>query len=351
MSVPNTNNFSLQDVIDEINPSSNDLATCFAEAIDSGFDSAYEGSKNSLLNFRNYTHQVKTITWTLVSNMPTNNWKGGFIDSSQALIVSNNGTNRLAKTFDGTNWTSQALSTSAGFTTLTPLGNSSSNYVAIPANSNTGARSTNSSSSWSNISIPNDMWLSANRENGGNTGIGIAVGKSGARMRTNDYGITWHAISSFGNYDLNHIVRKTNGFIIVGNHGFIITVSSNGLIWSINDISSISEEDLFGVDVKGSIAIACGTNGTILKSTNGGNDWSLLTLGITMDCKSITYDSNNDLWVAVGDNKIAVSTDDGLSWSQGSLPVSKTNWKIGYMSLYNKYVIFADGVIYTGVLG
>lgn len=61
MSVPNTNNFSLQDVIDEINPSSNDLATCFAEAIDSGFDSAYEGSKNSLLNFRNYSHQVEPL--------------------------------------------------------------------------------------------------------------------------------------------------------------------------------------------------------------------------------------------------------------------------------------------------
>lgn len=56
MSVPDTNTFSLQDVVDEVNPSSDDLVECFADATPSGFDPAYEGSKDRLLNFRNYTH-------------------------------------------------------------------------------------------------------------------------------------------------------------------------------------------------------------------------------------------------------------------------------------------------------
>ena len=54
--VPNTTTFSLQDVKDELNSSSNDLVSFFAEANANGFDPAYEGSKNSLLNFRNYSH-------------------------------------------------------------------------------------------------------------------------------------------------------------------------------------------------------------------------------------------------------------------------------------------------------
>mgnify|MGYP003657974146 CR=1 FL=1 len=54
MSVPNTNTFTLQNVVDAVNPTSNDLADCFADAISSNFDSTYSGSKNSLLNFRNY---------------------------------------------------------------------------------------------------------------------------------------------------------------------------------------------------------------------------------------------------------------------------------------------------------
>jgi len=54
MSVPNTTTFELQDVVDTVNPTTDDLVDCFADAIASLFDSSYEGSKNQLLNFRNY---------------------------------------------------------------------------------------------------------------------------------------------------------------------------------------------------------------------------------------------------------------------------------------------------------
>jgi len=54
MAVPNTTTFSLQDVVDEVNPTTDDLADCFADATSSSFDSNYSGDKNNLLNFRNY---------------------------------------------------------------------------------------------------------------------------------------------------------------------------------------------------------------------------------------------------------------------------------------------------------
>lgn len=55
MSVPDTNNFTLQDVVNEIG-SGDDLVEEFSLANASGFDPAYEGSKDRLYNFRNYTH-------------------------------------------------------------------------------------------------------------------------------------------------------------------------------------------------------------------------------------------------------------------------------------------------------
>ena len=55
MGVPNTTTFNLQNVVDYITPSSDDLQTCFDEADSNLFDPTYEGSKNSLLNFRNYS--------------------------------------------------------------------------------------------------------------------------------------------------------------------------------------------------------------------------------------------------------------------------------------------------------
>lgn len=54
MAVPNTNTFTLQDVKTELATSSNDLVTFFSIADDAKFDPNYKGSKNSLLNFRNY---------------------------------------------------------------------------------------------------------------------------------------------------------------------------------------------------------------------------------------------------------------------------------------------------------
>jgi hypothetical protein len=54
MAVPDTSTFTLQDVVNEVNPTTDDLIDCFADAVASKFDSTYSGSKNQLLNFRNY---------------------------------------------------------------------------------------------------------------------------------------------------------------------------------------------------------------------------------------------------------------------------------------------------------
>jgi hypothetical protein len=58
MAIPNTNTFSLQDVVTEMGLSSSKakLVDCFASASSSGFVSSYQGSKDRLSNFRGYSH-------------------------------------------------------------------------------------------------------------------------------------------------------------------------------------------------------------------------------------------------------------------------------------------------------
>ena len=63
MSVPNTTTFDLEDVVNEVNPTTDDLVDCFADANDDFFDPTYEGSKNSLLNFRNYNAYYEGILY------------------------------------------------------------------------------------------------------------------------------------------------------------------------------------------------------------------------------------------------------------------------------------------------
>lgn len=69
MGVPNNDTFNLQDVCDEIygnHVAGRNLSDCFTSAIAARFDPAYSGSKNSLLNFRNYHLPVIQATVNLV---------------------------------------------------------------------------------------------------------------------------------------------------------------------------------------------------------------------------------------------------------------------------------------------
>ena len=55
MAVPDTDTFSLQDVVNEINPTTDDLQDCINDAIASKYDPTYyTAPATSLLEFRNY---------------------------------------------------------------------------------------------------------------------------------------------------------------------------------------------------------------------------------------------------------------------------------------------------------
>jgi hypothetical protein len=124
-SVPNTTTFSLLDVKNVIG-SQFDLTACFTYAVGSYFDPTYSGSKNSLMNFRNYTQPFIYVdhttgrwhyntlpydfTITNVSYGPswagltyTYNWTTGshfyYSKSGDAFTIGCNGTNT-----SGTSW-------------------------------------------------------------------------------------------------------------------------------------------------------------------------------------------------------------------------------------------------------
>jgi hypothetical protein len=103
MAVPNTSTFTLQDVVNEVNPTTDDLIDCFADAVASKFDAVYSGSKNQLLNFRNYgstpptnanyllssitSGSSKTLSWTGIPRYAI--FLGGFVsqDGKHGIVV------------------------------------------------------------------------------------------------------------------------------------------------------------------------------------------------------------------------------------------------------------------------
>ena len=71
MAVPNTSTFSLQDVVDEINPTTDDLQDCVNDANSANYDTNYyTAPATSLLEFRNYgsTPNVTSFQLSLASS-------------------------------------------------------------------------------------------------------------------------------------------------------------------------------------------------------------------------------------------------------------------------------------------
>jgi hypothetical protein len=86
MSVPDTSTFNLQNVVNEVNPTTDDLVDCFSDAIDASYDYNYKGDKTNLLNFRNYNNT--TPGWAYIIDIKTTPWFiGASLDVSQYNII------------------------------------------------------------------------------------------------------------------------------------------------------------------------------------------------------------------------------------------------------------------------
>ena len=84
--VPNTTTFSLQDVVDSVNPTTDDLQDCFNDADSGQFDPLYEGNKDRLYNFRNYGNQTTGGAVRFVTIVSRGTIKGGSTTSNNPAV-------------------------------------------------------------------------------------------------------------------------------------------------------------------------------------------------------------------------------------------------------------------------
>lgn len=118
MAIPNTSSgWGLQDVVDEVNPPTDDLQTCFELAWEDGFDPLYSGSKNALLNFRNYVSPYITLNYS-------------------SLLFAGNGTACLSGTISVLSNTSWTVSITSAFLTSPTSSGTGNGTIAITCASN-----------------------------------------------------------------------------------------------------------------------------------------------------------------------------------------------------------------------
>jgi len=93
---------------------------------------------------------------------------------------------------------------------------------------------------------------------------------------------------------------------------FILTITISAQWYPQNSGTDLNLQSVFFINEH--TGWACGTNGVIIKTTNGGEDWFELVSNTTADLRGIQFVDANNGW-AFGINQILSSTDGGSSWT------------------------------------
>lgn len=117
--------------------------------------------------------------------------------------------------------------------------------------------------------------------------------------------------------NISHNIYQDDAFA-VGDNGTIVYSTNMGNNWS--TVPPLTSEDLYGVDHNYYI-YAAGDNGTILFGAYIGGAWSVRSSGTTRDLKAVSVASPNSTAIIVGEKgTILKTTDIGMSWVNVSIP-------------------------------
>jgi photosystem II stability/assembly factor-like uncharacterized protein len=184
----------------------------------------------------------------------------------------------------------------------------------------------NMSGNWINISIPDKKH-------------GFAITSSNIVVTTNG-GDTWEIKNNLDPYDLNTIsfYDSLNG-LAAGWGGVIVKTTDGGTNWKLitKSLTNSQLRNIFFID--NSTGWICGYNGTILKTTNSGDNWTKLITNNSAGLGSIYFiDQQNGF--AVGSGGIIMKTNDGgtswtssnngtISWNDIDFSNYPTGWVVG----------------------
>ncbi len=152
----------------------------------------------------------------------------------------------------------------------------------------------------------------------------LVVGENGTVLNRTNYR-TFTLLSGFPNYSFNSVSKNLNNSLttVVGNGGIIYSCNySNYSNWTLQP--SGTSANLYGVTMSWTNSpaltrIAVGSGGTILKSTSTSplinwTTWTSVASGTTQNLNSVALDT--DISIIVGDNgTILRSTNKGNNWS------------------------------------
>jgi len=138
------------------------------------------------------------------------------------------------------------------------------------------------------------------------------------------------------------LANPTTG-IVVGGFGTILRTTNGGNDW-ISQASGTTEW-LYGVSFIGNIGTAVGSSGTILRTTNGGTTWTTQTTGTTSYLYGVSF-SDANTGTAVGwFGTILRTTNGGATWTPQNSGTSNWLYGVSFIDINTGTVVGSFGTI------
>lgn len=211
-------------------------------------------------------------------------------------------------------------------------------------------RSTNGGSDWPTAyTSSGDGFLSSLNNMAFNGSTGVAVGDLGRIIRSTNGGVSWSSANTSGEALFDVALPTATTAIAVG-QGRILRSTNSGQSWS--TVHTLSGT-LYAVSfVSATTGYAAGTEGDLLRTTDGGASWAPLGAQVPDELPFF-----RDLWFTsateaygLGGDLIVHSADGGLHW--GSFDAGAEMRQLFFQSPTNGFAVGYSGTVYrTGGSG
>lgn len=146
--------------------------------------------------------------------------------------------------------------------------------------------------------------------------IGGQNSSTGSIIKTTDGGVTWSNVYTMDSIIFNQIIHiGINTVISVGYHyystyGIIAKSTNSGISWDTLTFSNALNSVSF---LNNNIGYISGSNGSVYKTIDGGNQWSQLITGVTENLLSCLF-LNDTVGFVGGGTKMMKTTNGGQTW-------------------------------------
>ena len=282
------------------------------------------------ITLRAIWHQYAIENWTLrsvpePSLIENNTWNSVTYGNGLFVAVSSNGTNRVATSPDGVDWTPRQAVQNNSWRSVT-YGNGL--FVAVAADGTNRVMTSEDGITWTARSAPIGAWRAVTYGEVGGSGLFLAVGQN-VEMTSPD-GITWTAQTIPEAYWNSVTFGEVNGsglFVATNTVGDIWT-SPDGITWTRRSASYRATEKFvtYGI-VQGQGMFVCvastyaGSNVSPVLISSNGITWTGTNGPVPVgEWRAVTYGEvgGSGLFVAVASSQIMTSPD-GANWTVRSI--------------------------------